>query len=95
MEATQARTYFQAIQVRPQPATATRGRRTVAYTGHGRVSLPYDYALSEEGNAQAVVRAYIEQHFQPVEGGAWVMASTPTGYVSVWCPRDAVVGEVL
>jgi len=87
-------THTPEIQVRPLPATETRGRRTVAYTELGRVALPYDYALSAIDNARAVVDAYISQHFFPVDGGTWVLAYTPTGWVAVWCPSAAKAGGV-
>ena len=82
-------THTPAIQVRPLPATTHRGRRTVAYTDLGRATLPYDYARSSIENVQAVVEKYIEQHFLPIEGGTWVLAHTPTGWVAVWCPTAA------
>jgi hypothetical protein len=61
-------------------ATDTRGSRITATMGAKRLTVPYDHALTAEGNHAAAARALAQR-----EGlqGWWINAPTPTGWVFV------------
>lgn len=53
--------YRQAISTKCHGPTNTRGSRISAKAQAGRVSVPYDHALSVQGNHEAAARALAEK----------------------------------
>ena len=72
---------MQAIETEYRGPTNTRGSRIIARAQAGRISVPYDHALSIQENHDAAARAFIAKLGWY---GSWVRGGAPNGKGNVY-----------
>jgi hypothetical protein len=69
-----------AITTKFHGATNTRGSRITATMGQSRATVPYDHALTAEGNHAAAAKAIAQRRLVK---GEWISAPVAGGWVFV------------
>lgn len=69
---------MQAIITKYLGATDTRGARIKATAYDGSVTIPYDYALSEEANYRQAAMALVAKYGWPADN--WISGGAPDGF---------------
>ena len=82
---------MQAIETEYRGPTNTRGSHIIARAQAGRISVPYDHALSVEENHDAAMRAFVEKWGWH---GSWVRGARADGKGNVYVcvKREARIG---